>query len=159
MSCNCSNEIKIDMVVRSPELTPTYANPTDGFMDIRVDLGENRKSYSVLAVPQGHTIMVPTGIQVSLPEDYVMLMVPRSSTGTKLKCMFANTMGVIDAGYRDEIKMAVYNYGDKPVMLEHGQRIGQFMVIKRPKIHLNLVEDNEDFRQGDRKGGFGSSGV
>lgn len=88
-----------------------------------------------------------------------MLIFPRSSTGIKLNCMLANTTGVVDAGYRDEIKIAITNFGKETVCLKDAQRVAQFMIIPRPKINLNIVEDNDDFRNGDRGGGIGSTGV
>ena len=88
-----------------------------------------------------------------------MLVFPRSSTGIKLNCMLSNTTGVIDAGYRDEIHLAVTNFGKTTVCLKDAQRIAQFLVIERPKIKLIEVEDNEAFREGDRGGGIGSTGV
>ena len=73
--------------------------------------------------------------------------------------MLSNTTGVIDSGYRDEIRMAVTNFGNETVCLQDGQRLAQFMVIPRPKLELEFVEDNEEFRQNDRCGGIGSSGT
>jgi dUTP pyrophosphatase len=73
--------------------------------------------------------------------------------------MLANTTGVIDAGYRDEIKLALYNFGHETIELKDGQRIAQFVIIPRPKLNLINVKDDESFRKGDRGGGIGSSGV
>ena len=72
--------------------------------------------------------------------------------------MLTNTTGVIDTGYRDEIKMALTNFGNQTLKLEDGQRIAQFMIIPRPKIELNLVKDDILFRNNDRGGGVGSTG-
>lgn len=159
MTCNCENSvISMDMVVRSEELIPEYATELDGCLDIKVDLGEDAKSYTSLAVPAGHTLAVSTGIQVKIPKDHVMLIFPRSSTGLKLHCMLANTVGVIDAGYRDEVKLLLHNYGEKAIYLTHAQKVAQFMIIPRPKVDIVLVQDDENFRTGDRGGGFGSTG-
>ena len=87
-----------------------------------------------------------------------MLIFPRSSTGFKLHCMLTNTTGIIDAGYRDEVKLAVTNFGTETVCLKDAQRIAQFMIIPRPYVNLNLVNDDNDFREGDRCGGVGSTG-
>lgn len=160
MVCKCNNNvISMDMVVRSNELIPEYATELDGCLDLKVDLGENAKSYTSLAVPAGHTLVVDTGIQVKVPKDHVMLIFPRSSTGLKLHCMLANTVGVIDAGYRDEVKLLIHNYGERAVYLTHAQKVAQFMVIPRPKVQVVLVEDNDNFREGDRGGGLGSTGL
>ena len=60
----------------------------------------------------GEKKLFGTGIQVAVPENHVMLLYPRSSTGSKLNIMLANTTGVIDTGYRDEVKLCLVNYGD-----------------------------------------------
>ena len=71
--------------------------------------------------------------------------------------MLANTTGIIDAGFRDEIKLAIHNFGKETVCLQDGQRVAQFIIIPRPKLELELVKDNDEFRQNDRGGGIGSS--
>ena len=73
--------------------------------------------------------------------------------------MLSNTTGIIDSGYRDEIKLAITNFGNMAVEIVDGQRLAQFMIIPRPKVNLIQVEDNDDFRNGDRGGGIGSTGV
>lgn len=132
---------------------PTYAHDTDACLDLKARLAKK----SIIIQPK-KTVVVGTGIKVAIPYGYVMLVYPRSSTGFKLHCMFANGTGIIDAGYRDEIKMAIHNFGDYSVEIEDGQRLGQFMVIPRPKVRLTIVPDNHAFRMGDRQGGVGSTG-
>ena len=162
--------LDLKIVCKEDKYKPEYANPTDACMDLKIVVNE-------VAIPErwldntnycsktnecwlfpSEKRLFGTGIQVAIPEDYVMLLYPRSSTGSKLSIMLANTTGVIDTGYRDEVKLCLVNYGDRPVKLEDGQRIAQFMIIPRPKLNLHLVEDNEEFRNGDRGGGFGSTG-
>ena len=145
--------IDLRIVCDDEKYMPQYANDTDACMDVKVCTNRSK----TLITP-GKTVVVGTGIKVAIPEDYVMLLFPRSSTGFKLHCMFANGTGIIDAGYRDEIKMALHNFGDYTVEIEDGQRIGQFMIIPRPKVNLVQVLDNEAFRLGDRQGGVGSTG-
>ena len=132
---------------------PAYAHDTDACMDLKACLNKR-----LILVPPKKTVVVGTGIKVAVPEGYVMMLFPRSSTGFKLNCMFANGTGIIDAGYRDEVKMAIHNFGGYTVEIEDGQRLGQFMVIPRPKVRLTRVPDNFAFRLGDRKGGVGSTG-
>lgn len=146
--------MKLDIVCNDPKYLPTYANDTDACMDLKVKIKE--KTYYFLK--SGEIRVFGTGIQVSIPKDHVMLIFPRSSTGIKLHCMLTNTTGVIDTGYRDEIKMALTNFGSQTIKLEDGQRIAQFMIIPRPKIELNLVKDDIHFRNNDRGGGVGSTG-
>lgn len=146
--------MKLDIVCNDEKYLPTYANDTDACMDLKVKIEEGTYCF----LKSGETRVFGTGIQVSIPKDHVMLIYPRSSTGIKLHCMLTNTTGVIDTGYRDEIKMALTNFGYETIKLEDGQRVAQFMIIPRPKLELNLVKDDIHFRNNDRGGGVGSTG-
>ena len=153
--------MKLKIVCDDEKYLPTYANDTDACMDLKVKIdkdNENNDERVAFVMPK-ETKVFGTGVKVSIPLEHVMLIFPRSSTGIKLHCMLSNTTGVIDSGYRDEIRMAVTNFGNETVCLQDGQRLAQFMIIPRPKIELEIVPDNEEFRQGDRLGGIGSTGV
>ena len=145
--------MKLKIVCDDEKYMPRYANETDACMDLKVVVPN--KNGLVLA-PK-HSKVFRTGIKVAIPEGYVMLMFPRSSTGINLKCQLMNSTGIIDAGYRDEIKVALYNFGDYSQTIEDGQRIAQFMIVPRPKLELEVVADDDDFRNGDRGGGIGST--
>ena len=106
----------------------------------------------------GETRIVGSGLQVQIPEGYEMNMVVRSSTGIKKHLALANGTGIIDAGYRDEVKMALYNFGTAPQQIIDGDRICQFKVEPVTKLILHQVKDDDQFRQGDRGGGIGSTG-
>lgn len=145
--------IDVKIVCEDEKYMPEYANDGDACMDLKVRCGKSDK-----VITPGSTLKVGTGIKVAIPEDHVMLVYPRSSTGFKLRCMFANGTGIIDSGYRDEIQLALYNFGQYSVTLEDAQRVAQFMVIPRPKVNLIQVGDDKEFRKGDRGGGVGSTG-
>ena len=151
--------MKLKMVVEDEKYKPTYANDTDACMDLKVKIEDDNENNDerVAFIMPNETKVFGTGVKVSIPLEHVMLIFPRSSTGIKLHCMLSNTTGVIDSGYRDEIRMAVTNFGNETVCLSDGQRLAQFMIIPRPKLELEFVEDNADFRQNDRCGGIGSS--
>lgn len=151
--------MKLKMVVEDEKYKPTYANDTDACMDLKVKIDEDNENNDerVAFIMPNETKVFGTGVKVSIPLEHVMLIFPRSSTGIKLHCMLSNTTGVIDSGYRDEIRMAVTNFGNETVCLQDGQRVAQFMIIPRPKLELEFVEDNEEFRENDRGGGIGSS--
>lgn len=161
--------INLKIVCEDKKYIPTYANDTDACMDLKVkiDVDKNVDKWADYSNNQERTAFIMpneskvfgTGVKVAIPKDYVMLVYPRSSTGIKLHCMLSNTTGVIDAGYRDEIKLAITNFGDKTVCLLDGQRVAQFLIIPRPQVNLIEVKDDEDFRQSDRGGGVGSTGV
>lgn len=150
--------MEIKIICENEKYLPSYANESDACMDLKVKINEENNVDCYFLKP-GETKTFGTGIKCAIPEGCVMLVFPRSSTGIKLNCMLSNTTGVIDAGYRDEIHLAVTNFGKTTVCLKDAQRIAQFLVIERPKIKLIEVEDNETFREGDRGGGIGSTGV
>ena len=144
-------EVTLDIVCEDEKYLPAYSNPTDACMDLKIKIQEPHCYF----LQPNQTEVFSTGIKVSIPTDYTMLIYPRSSTGFKLNCM---TTGIVDAGYRDEVKLSITNFGKESVCLKDGQRIAQFMIVKRPYINLNPVCDDEDFRNGDRQGGIGSTG-
>lgn len=146
--------MKLKIVCDDEKYLPTYANETDACMDLKVVVPNK----NFILAPK-HSKVFRTGVKVQIPDGYVMLVFVRSSTGVKLKCDLMNGTGIIDSGYRDEIKIPLYNFGDYSVEIQDGQRIAQFMIIPRPKLELEIVPDNEEFRQGDRLGGIGSTGV
>ena len=163
-------KIQLDIVCDEEKYMPRYANSTDACMDLKIkikrditeagtEVAENAEATTdCYFLKPNETQVFSTGIKVSIPEDNMMLIFPRSSTGFKLNCMLTNTTGIIDAGYRDEVKLAITNFGNQTVCLKDAQRIAQFMIIPRPQVNLNLVCDDEDFRNGDRGGGVGSTG-
>lgn len=144
-------EVVLDIVCEDEKYLPAYSNATDACMDLKIKIQEPHCYF----LQPNQTEVFSTGIKVSIPTDYTMLIYPRSSTGFKLNCM---TTGIVDAGYRDEVKLSITNFGKESVCLKDGQRIAQFMIVKRPYINLNPVCDDEDFRNGDRQGGIGSTG-
>ena len=133
---------------------PEYANNTDACMDLKARIPEGK-----IQIMPNSVLKIGTGVQAAIPEGYVMKVYVRSSTGIKKNLMLANGTGIIDAGYRDEIIMALYNFGKEPVTVEDGDRLCQFILLPFPKIEIEQVRDNEDFRTGDRGGGIGSTGA
>lgn len=156
-------EIPLPIVCEDSKYMPQYANDTDACMDLKIkvtkEIGvEKEPGVYATSIGPNESIVVSTGIKMKIPENYFVQIFPRSSTGFKLHCRLANTVGIIDTGYRDEIKLKIHNFGNESVLLEDGQRIAQFILLPRPKINLQVVEDNEEFQHGDRGGGIGSSG-
>lgn len=157
-------------VVEDEKYKPNYANDTDYCMDVKVKIKKrnvwNTETFEFTETDSDYDIIAPndcktfgTGLKASIPKGWGLFIAPRSSTGFKLKCELANTLGIIDSGYRDEIKMCIHNFGTEPVMLEDGQRICQMYMQPRYKMTPEYVEDNDAFREGDRGGGIGSTGV
>ena len=128
---------------------PNKAHVTDAGFDIKAS-----KHYSVF--PQD-TEFVSTGVCVDIPVGYVGLLFPRSSI-SKTPLRMANSVGVIDSGYKGEIKVPLYNTSDVEIIdIDKYERIAQLVIM--PIIGVNELEVVDDLGSSDRGvGGFGSTG-
>ena len=99
--------------------------------------------------------LVGTGTRVAIPDGYVGLVFIRSSMAAKRGFQLQNSVGVIDADYRGEIKVALRNTGDAGTSVIRGERIAQLVVV--PFVgDVERVDTLEETSRGD--GGFGSTG-
>jgi len=143
-------------MIAEEKYKPVYANDTDACMDIKAKINND---LGFIVIQSGEIAKVNSGLQIDVPKNHIMQMFVRSSVGIKKNLCLANGTGIIDNGFKDEIIMALYNFGKEPQIIQDGDRICQFLIFPRPIIKPVLVQDNEDFRQGDRGGGIGSSGI
>jgi dUTP pyrophosphatase len=129
---------------------PEYAHAGDAGCDLR-------SAVDVILNP-GARVMVPTGLSVALPEGYAGFVQPRSGLAAKHGISVVNTPGLIDSGYRGEIKVILINL-DQDLMFEikRGDKIAQFVVQKVESVVFKQVDELSDTKRGD--GGFGSTGV
>lgn len=103
-------------------------------------------------------VLVPTGIKAYMPNNEFLMLVNRSSNPKKKKLVIPNSMGIIDADYADnpdnegEMFFAFYNLSNEPVVLKKGEKMGQ-------GIFINFGITDNDNAEGERTGGFGSTGV
>lgn len=102
--------------------------------------------------------LVPTGLIFDIPKGHVLKMYIRSSMALKYGLSLANDTGIIDSDYVEPTYVMLYNMGDTPITLYHGDRIAQAMLEKT--IQYTLVErKSAPDRKTDRDGGMGSTGV
>lgn len=151
---------------------PTYAHETDAGLDIY--------AREEITIAPGETKIIGTGIKTAIPEGYAILIQPRSGQSVKTKLRIANTPGLIDSGYRDEIGVIIENieppfkdidyefdengkiqinsilHGNSYTIAE-GQRFAQMRLVQVPKAEFVKVESVGEIGE-DRGGGFGSSG-
>ena len=127
---------------------PNYAH-TGPFGDLAADL------YSVHAATiQPHkTELIATGLAMAFPADYGALVEDRSGLAVKGITTLA---GVIDPGYRGEIKVVLINITDAPLMLAAGDRIAQLRIVQKIEASFEEVADLDATHRGE--GGFGSTG-
>lgn len=128
---------------------PRYAH-TGPFGDLAADL------YSVHeAVVEPHrTALVATGLAMAFPENYGALVEDRSGLAVKGITTLA---GVIDPGYRGEIKVVLTNVTDAPITLSAGERIAQLRIVQKIEAAFEEVDDLDATHRGH--GGFGSTGT
>ena len=113
--------------------------------------GYDLYSAEEIVIPVGECKLISTGIALEVPNNYFGGIFPRSGTAVKRGLRLANCVGVIDADYKDTIKCALYNYGDKDVTLEKDERFMQ--AVTTPYI----VSIDEPVNK-ERTGGIGSTG-
>lgn len=125
---------------------PSYAHPYDAGMDLY--------SAETTTIPAGERKLIPTGIAMAIPTGFVGLVWDKSGIATNhgLKTM----AGVIDAGYRGEVKILVHNLSSKPYIVEAGSKIAQLLIQPVEQRKIVEVEELDDTRRGEK--GFGSSG-
>jgi dUTP pyrophosphatase len=129
---------------------PATAHPGDAGLDLRA--AEPAK------VAPGERAMIPTGLAVAIPDGHAGLVLPRSGLASKQGLTLANAPGLIDAGYRGEVIVAVVNLDrEHAVVIEAGDRIAQLVVVALPVVSPVLVEELPASQRGE--GGFGSSGT
>lgn len=99
---------------------------------------------------------VPTGLVIEIPDGYFGGVYPRSGNAFKYGINNINSVGIVDADYRGECCVLLFNNSDKPFIVEHGDRIGQLVVQPYVKVEFNEVNTLSETERGD--GGFGSTG-
>ena len=100
--------------------------------------------------------LVPTGLAVAFSNDFEIQIRPRSGLAAKNSISVLNTPGTIDSDYRGEIKVILYNHGDKEFIVNSEDRIAQMVLTPIIKASLEEVNDLPETIRGE--GGFGSTG-
>ena len=130
---------------------PKYETEGSSGMDLAANINES------IEIKPGATVIVPTGISVSIPKNFEIQIRPRSGLAAKKSISVLNTPGTIDADYRGELKVIWINLGTKSFFVENGARIAQMVLCPVVKANLKEVKILEDTERGS--GGFGSTGT
>lgn len=126
---------------------PAYAKEGDAGMDLR--------STVTTIIPKLSWVLISTGFAFEIPDGYVGLVKDRS--GFAWKHGISTIAGVIDSGYRGEVKIVMVNHSEEAVDLKAGDRIAQMLIQPAPQFTLVEVPELSATVRGDK--GFGSSGV
>ena len=100
--------------------------------------------------------LVPTGLAVAFSEEYEIQIRPRSGLAVKNNISVLNTPGTIDSDYRGEIKIILFNHGNKEFVINNKDRVAQMILAPIHKMELEETENLPDTLRG--RGGFGSTG-
>jgi len=138
-------KLKVKRIHKEAKL-PTYGLQGDAGMDLF--------SAEDILLEKGKAIPVPTGIQVAVPEGHVGLVWDKS--GISLKGVH-RLAGVIDSGYRGEIKVVMINLGEEPFVINKGKKIAQMLIQPVLSVEIEETRDLGDTIRGG--GGFGSTGL
>jgi len=109
-----------------------------------------------MTIQPGDRVLVPTGIVISLPENFEAQIRPRSGLAIKHGITLLNTPGTIDSDYRGEIQIILINHAKEAFTVTRGMRIAQMVLAKVVKAKLEIVDNLDGTRRG--AGGFGHTG-
>ncbi len=138
------------MRVRDNAVLPTQARSGDAGLDLT--------ACETVTIEAGERTAVGTGIAVAIPDDHAGLVVPRSGLALRHGLSIVNAPGVIDTGYRGEVRVILLNTDrEQAFTVEPGMRIAQLLVV--PVQTADVVEVGELAETARGDGGFGSSGV
>lgn len=127
---------------------PTYETSASAGMDVR--------SVIDTVIPPYGRALIPTGLFIAVPKGYEMQVRPRSGLALKKGITVLNTPGTVDADYRNEVGVILFNTSDEEFKVEKGDRIAQIVFNKFEQVNWLVVEELDET---DRKGGFGHTGI
>ena len=129
---------------------PIYKTEGSSGMDLMA-LTEDK-----IVIKPNKSALVPTGLSVAIPDDTEIQIRPRSGLAAKSSISVLNTPGTIDSDYRGELKVILFNHGDKEFIINNGDRIAQMVLVPILKVQFEEVQDLPETIRGS--GGFGSTG-
>lgn len=128
---------------------PGFAHPGDAGADLTA-------SESVTLEPGGRAL-VPTGLAIAIPEGYAGFVLPRSGLAIRHGVTVINAPGLIDSGYRGELRVGLVNLGTSAFTIESGDRIAQLVIMAVQTPEFVEVDELDETSRGS--GGFGSTGL
>ena len=143
--------MKIEIKKTRPGATlPRYSSDLAAGADLYACLEQE------VRILPGETVLIPTGIAAAIPAGYAGFVFARSGLSVKMGLAPANKVGVIDADYRGEILVALYNQSGQVRTVKSGDRIAQLVI---EKVETPVFEEVDELPSTERgAGGFGSTG-
>ena len=131
-------------------ITPKYK--TDGSSGVDLSAFLKKK----VVIKPNSSELIPTGLQVAIPEELEIQIRPRSGLAAKESIGVLNSPGTIDSDYRGELKIILFNHGNKDFIINNGDRIAQMVLVPILKMEFEEVDSLPNTVRG--QGGFGSTG-
>lgn len=132
-------------------ILPTYGSESAAGADLYALPGED------ITIAPGQTVLIHTGLSLEIPEGYGGFIYARSGLATKRGLAPANKVGVIDADYRGEVMVALYNQSSEPATVSGGERVAQLVIA--PFLRVCFEESDSLTETVRGEGGFGSTGT
>lgn len=142
--------VEVQIINQSPFELPAYATPGSVGLDVRAHIAEP------LVLQPLERFLVPTGLQVAIPQGYEMQMRPRSGLAVKQGLTCLNSPGTIDSDYRGELKVLLINLSNQPQQILPGDRIAQIVLAAVGTVQWQAVTQLPNTQRGT--GGFGHTG-
>lgn len=139
----------IRFTVTNGELTPKQA--------IKGDVGYDLRSGIELDIGPGKTVLVPTGLTLELPTQCFAMVCSKSGLALHYGITVVNSPGIIDSGYRGEIKVILRNSSDTLYKVEKFSKVAQLIITQYPTVNLVPVLELDSTDRADK--GFGSTGL
>lgn len=139
-----------------------FKKPKDGVLDLPKyetpqSAGADVRSTIDTIVPAHGRVLVPTGLYIAVPSGYEMMVRPRSGLALKKGITVLNTPGCVDADYRGQVGVILFNTTDEDFIVNKGDRIAQLILNKVEQINWIAVDELDETERGD--GGFGHTKI
>ena len=131
-------------------ITPKYKTDGSSGVDLSAFLDKE------VVIKPNSSELIPTGLQVAIPEELEIQIRPRSGLAAKESIGVLNSPGTIDSDYRGELKIILFNHGKEDFIINNGDRIAQMVLVPIIKMEFEEVDSLPDTVRG--QGGFGSTG-
>lgn len=141
----------VKVINKSNNKLPEYATSMSAGFDLRANLEEP------VTLKAGDRMLIGTGLFIALAPGYEAQVRPRSGLALKKGITVLNAPGTVDADYRGEVGVILYNASKEDFIIEPGERIAQMVIAKYEQISWEQVEVLDETERGD--GGYGHTGV
>lgn len=131
--------------------TPVSGTEYSAGADLRACITEN------VNLSARSSVVIPTGVACEIPSGFFGMICSRSGLAAKDSVVVLNAPGIIDADYRGELKLILYNHSDKPFVIENGMRLAQLIIVPFEKVSWEPADELQESSRGD--GGIGSTGI